>query len=120
MCRIAAEQASNADDGVVFTGQGQFARRRWDLKRTRHADNDDVFLGRAGANQSIARTQEQPFGNERIEARDDDSEPFVSGIEPALKSLNRGFRRGLQLQFAFLLRNVSVLGGKKISKILSS
>ena len=88
MRRIAAKQATEADDRVVFLRFSQRASGRRNLKRTRHADDLNVFVFRAAAQQSIESATKQSFRNELVKTRDDDAETSSRGAEATFKRLN--------------------------------
>lgn len=71
---VSAQQAPEADDGIVLLGFGQRARGGRNLKRARNADDRDVLLPCAGANQSVVRASQQSIGNELVEAGNNNSE----------------------------------------------
>lgn len=50
---IAAQQATQANDGVVFLGLGESSRSGWNFKSAWHPDNFDVFFISAQTEKSV-------------------------------------------------------------------
>jgi len=102
MRRIAADQAAEANDGVIFFGFGKRASGQGNLERARHAGERDVFLLRARAQQPVVGALKEPFRDEGVEARDYNCEPFSGGAESAFDSSN--LQQGKTFKFYFLFR----------------
>ena len=88
VCRVAAQKASQADNGIVFLGFSQRASCRWNFERARRANDVNVFGFRAAAQQSIERASKQSLRDELIKPRDDDGETFASGAEIAFQGVD--------------------------------
>jgi len=88
VCRVAAQKASQADNGIVFLSFSQRASCRWNFERARHANDVNVFGFRAAAQQSIERAPKQSLRDELIKPGDDDAETFASGAEIAFQRLD--------------------------------
>jgi hypothetical protein len=101
---VAAEQTTQTENGVIFTGLGQFAGGQRNLESTGHTDDLDILAFRATAQQSIERTSKQSLRDELVKPRDDDAESFSSGAEIAFKRLDSGRQRG-RILFEVLLRD---------------
>jgi hypothetical protein len=84
---VSAEQASQADDRVIFCGFGERACGRGDFKRAGYADNVDSIFSRAGSYESVITTAQQTISDEFIEARNNDPETKACGIELSRKRL---------------------------------
>jgi len=81
---VAADKASEADDGVVFLRLGEGTCSGRNFERARDADKNNVFLVRARAEKTVERTLKEPFGDESVETGDDQREAFASGVEITL------------------------------------
>src|SRR5208337_3927996 len=96
------------------------ARGGGNFKRAGNADQRDVPLLRSGAQQPVESSLQQPFGDERVEARDDNSKslsrrvqlPFDRGRNFLGPALNRedDFPRQLQRKAAFLRLRIGRVG----------
>ena len=78
---VSTQQAAETDDGVVFASFGERARGGGNLERAGNANNIDVSILRAGADQSVVCASQQAIGDEFIEACDDDAEAEPRGVE---------------------------------------
>ena len=65
--RIAAQQAAEANDGVVSACFGEGARGGRDFEGAGNPDDLDISLSRSGAKQPIVCAMQKPLGYERIE-----------------------------------------------------
>ena len=72
MRRVPANQTAQTDDGVVFPSLRQGTRRRRNFKRSRHADNINIFLACARTHQPVIGAAQQAVGNKFVEPRDHD------------------------------------------------
>ena len=63
---VAAQEATEADDRVVFFCFGELARCKRNLEGPWNADDVDVFFFRTGLQQPIDRAQQQPLGNKSV------------------------------------------------------
>src|SRR6185312_5008355 len=81
---VAAQQASDADDGVIFSGFRKRVRGRGNFKSTRSADNLDRFFGDTRAQQTVKGALQQPLGYECIESGDNNPETLPSAVQAAL------------------------------------
>src|SRR5258708_27666392 len=98
---VAADQAAKADDGIIFPGFGKSASGQGNFERSGDADQRDVFLPCARAQQSVVSALEEPFCDEGVEARNDNRTPLSSSAKPTLDSRNRRLRRTLDFYFLF-------------------
>jgi hypothetical protein len=71
---VAAQQAAETDDGVVFFSFGQSARGRGNFEGAGDANDFDVVLFCSRANQSVISASQQTVGDELVESGDDDCE----------------------------------------------
>jgi hypothetical protein len=92
---VSAQQATDANDGIVFPCFRKSAGGRRDFKRTGHTNDMDIFLYRAGAQQSVVGALQQSLRDEGIEARDDNRKALAQGAEPTLQGGELRFRRKL-------------------------
>jgi hypothetical protein len=83
MSRFSAQQAPEHDDSIESFCDCEGTRGGRNLPCARHAHNLDLLACCAAAQQSIERTLEQPFGDDSVPARHDDSEPHAGGGEIA-------------------------------------
>ena len=75
---IAAEEAADADYGIVFLCFGQGTRGGGNFEGSGDADDLDIFVAiHAAANQSVDDAGKQALGDERIKTADDDRESFA-------------------------------------------
>ncbi len=81
--RVAAQQATEADDGMVFSSLGEGAGGGGDFERAGNTDDGDVFIPGPGTKQSVMGAPQQPFSNKLIEPGDNDSEAIVSCVQLA-------------------------------------
>jgi hypothetical protein len=65
---IAAQQATQANDRVVFLGLGKSASGGRNFECARNADDLNIFACRAAARQSIKRAAKQSFRNELVKS----------------------------------------------------
>src|SRR6476646_1186032 len=65
---LAADQAAQRDDGVIFSALSQRARLRRNFKRARHAYNANIFFTAAAAAQPVERALQESLGDERVPA----------------------------------------------------
>src|ERR1700687_105396 len=100
MRRIAADQAPEANDRIVFSGFGEHAGGGWNFKRSGHANERDVLLLCARAQQSVVSAQEEPLRDERVETRHDNSEALSGTTKSAFD--RRNFWLGWAFDFSFL------------------
>lgn len=111
---VAADKASQADDGIVFFRFCERTRRRRNLEGAGDADESNIFFIGSGADKAVEGALKKPFSDESIEAGHDERKALPSGVEFAL---NRG-ELCLQLridapEFDFVLRDsVSPWWGK--------
>src|SRR5208282_692585 len=101
MRRIAAQQTANANDGVVLPSLGQRSCRQRNLKSPRHANQRDIFLRRARAQQSIVSALKKAFRDEGIEPRNHDRKPLSHSAQATFDSTDRRFGKWFQLYFLF-------------------
>ena len=81
---LAAQQAAERDDGVhACRTIGEGARRGGNLPCAGNANHFNIGSLCAAAQQGVERAIEQPLGNHRIPAGDDDGEPHAGGGEIA-------------------------------------
>src|SRR5229473_2171724 len=97
MRRVAADKAPKADDGVIFLGFGKSASGQGNFERSGYADQRDVFLPCARAQQSVVSALKEPFRNEGVEAGDNNSEPLSASAEAAFD--RRNFCVGWSFEF---------------------
>src|SRR6185312_175004 len=102
---IAAQKASDTDDGVVFSGLRKRAGGGGNFKSAGGAYDIDCLFGDAGAQQPIKRALQQPLCNERIESRDDNPEAFPATVQAAFKGLPVEAGAFVQGGIVFLARN---------------
>ena len=81
---VAADKASEADDGVVFFGFGERARRGGNFESAGNTDEGDVFFVDTGTEKAVESALKKAFGYKRIEAGDNKSEAFACSVEVAL------------------------------------
>ena len=76
---LAAQNAADADDGVVASGFGQLFGGEGNLERSRDTHNIDLPCRGAGALERVERPRQQTLGDEAVEAADDraEAQPFV-------------------------------------------
>ncbi len=98
---VAAKQASDADDGVVFFCLGESAGGGGDFEGSGDADDINVFLAGAQAKESVACALQQALSNERVKAGYDEREPLSPRVELAFEGRVRGSRWGLEFEFVF-------------------
>src|SRR5260221_4013365 len=103
---VAADQAAKADDGIIFLGFGKSARGQGNFERSGYADQRDVFLPCARAQQSVVSTLEEPFRDEGVEARNNNGKPLSSSAKAAFES--RGRSLGWSFEFYFYFRGFSL------------
>src|SRR6185312_4455800 len=72
--RVPANQASEADDSVVFLSFRQRTRSRRNFERSRHANNFYISFTRARTHQPVVRTPQQPVSNKFVEPGNNNSE----------------------------------------------
>jgi len=80
---LAADDAADADDGVVLRGGGQFFRGDGDFEGAGNADDLDLTRSCSGGGERIESGSEQAIGDEAIEAADDYAKPETFGAERA-------------------------------------
>src|SRR5207248_597221 len=68
--RISAEQASEANDAIVFLGFGERAGGGGDFEGAGYADDFDVVFFRTGADQSVVGAPQQAVSDELVKSRD--------------------------------------------------
>jgi hypothetical protein len=102
MRRIAADKAPEANDGIVFPGFGEHAGGGWNFKRSGYADQRDVFLLSTRAEQSVVGALKEPFRDEGVEARNNNSKPLSGTTKSAFDRWN--FWLGWAFDFYFLFR----------------
>jgi len=100
---IAAQQASEADDGVVFLGFSESAGSGRNLEGTGHAEDFDVPLFCPGSYKSVVGAAEQAVSYEFIETRDDNSEPKSGCVQFSGNSLLPNFLFGYVLSVSVSL-----------------
>src|SRR5579863_8945708 len=86
---LAAQDASDTDDGVAAAGGGEFLRGDGKFERARHAHDFNLLLTGARAFERVERTGEEPIGDEAVELAHNDAKVKAGGIEAA--SRDRGF-----------------------------
>jgi len=74
---VAAQEATQTNNGIVFLGLGKSTSGRRNLERARNADDFDVVASCATPNQSVEPTSKQSLSDELVEARDDNAEAFA-------------------------------------------
>jgi hypothetical protein len=65
---VAAQQATETNDSVVFFAFGKGAGRRGNFKSARHADNFDFLLLGATLHQPVEGRLQQSIGNKSVES----------------------------------------------------
>ena len=83
MGSLAAQQAAESDDGVHLAQIGEGPRGGWYLPCAGNANHFNLRPLCAAAHESVQRAFQQPLGNHRIPAGDDDSEVHSRGAEVA-------------------------------------
>src|ERR1700674_3783943 len=101
MRRVAADQATEANYRIVFSSFSKHASGGWNFESSGYADHRDVFLVRARAQQSVVSALKKPFGDEGVEARDDNCKTASRSAKPTLDGRNRRLRRALDFYFFF-------------------
>ena len=81
MGRVAAQEAAEADDGVILVSFSESTGGGGNFERARNADNADVLVMRAGAQETVIGTAKQAFCDELIEARDNDCKTKTGSIQ---------------------------------------
>jgi hypothetical protein len=71
---VAAQQATQANDGVVFFSLGESACGGWNFKRAWYPNNFDVVLVGPRTQKPVIGTAQQSFRDEFVEAGDDNAE----------------------------------------------
>src|SRR6184192_1364655 len=99
---IAAQQASEADDGVVFFSFSQSAGGGRNFEGTGDAEDFDVPLFCPGSYKSVVGAAEQAVSYEFIETRDDNSEPKSGCVQFSGNSLLPNFLFGYVLSVSVL------------------
>jgi len=79
--RVSAQQATEADDGVVLLCLSEGARGRGNFESARGANDTDVVFFCAGTNQAVVSAAQQPLSNELIKSGDDDSETQTTRVQ---------------------------------------
>jgi len=92
---VAAQQAAQADDRIIFACLGELSRRYRNLERAWDTHQRNVFLLRAGAQQSVDCAQQQPLGDESIEPRNHNGEAFPAGVHRAFERVELWLGNGL-------------------------
>ena len=105
MRRVAAQQAANTDDRVVFLRLGKRTGGQGNFKRSGDTDQHDVFFLRARAQQPVVGALEKSLRDERVEARDDKGKAPTRGAKTAVDGGDR--RLGNTLDFYFFFRAFS-------------
>ena len=100
---VAAQQASEADDGVVFFSFSQSAGGGRNFEGTGHAEDFDVPLFCPGSYKSVVGAAEQAVSYEFIETRDDNSEPKSGCVQFSGNSLLPNFLFGYVLSVSVSL-----------------
>ena len=113
---VAAQKASDADDGVVFSCFRQRARGGRNLESAGSADDIDCFFGHARAHQSIERALQEPLSNEGVESRDDNAEAFSRAVQITLKRLPMETRAFIQFVCFLLGHNIANNDTERIRK----
>src|SRR5437773_4497550 len=108
---IAAQQASEADDGVVFLGFSESAGSGRNLEGTGHAEDFDVPLFCPGSYKSVVGAAEQAVSYEFIETRDDNSEPKSGCVQFS------GDRKSTRLNSSHITISYAVFCLKKKKKV---
>ena len=91
MRSVPTEQAADADDSVILLRLRQRPRCGWNLKRSRHAHDLDVFLFCTRAQKSVIPALQKSLCDECIETRDDDRETFSRRTQAASEAAKLGF-----------------------------
>jgi hypothetical protein len=84
----AADDAAEADDGVKAAGGGEAGGDAGDFESAGDADDEGVLVVRAVADEGVEGALEEFFGDEAVEARDDESGADAVGLEVALDRTN--------------------------------
>src|SRR5260370_8312133 len=98
---IAAEQEPEANDRIVLLGLREHAGGGWNFERSGNANQRDVFLLRARAQQSVVSALKKPFRDKGVEARDDNCKPTSRSAKPTLDSRDRRLSGKLDFYFFF-------------------
>src|SRR5712692_3083146 len=73
MCRLAAQNTPDGDQGIVLAGRGQFLRRKRQFERPRNVHDINILAACTRTFQRIYRRRKKSLGNKTIEAADDDA-----------------------------------------------
>jgi len=111
--RVPAQQTTDANNRVIFPSLGERASSQRNLKSPRHTNQRDIPFLRARAQQPVVSTQKKPLRDERIEACDNNSEPFSRSAKSAFDSRNSWLGRAFDFYFffRFSLRSRRLGGG---------
>src|SRR6185437_4522196 len=102
---IAAQKASDADDGVVFSGFRKSAGGGRNFKSAGGAYDVDCIFSDARAHQPIKRALQKPLGDESVESRDNNAKAFPCAVQAAFKGLPVEAGAFVQGGIVFLARN---------------
>src|SRR5713226_7441281 len=85
---VAAKQAAQADDGVVFFGFGQRARGRGNFEGAGDADNFNIPLLCIAAQEPVERALEKSLGDESVKAGNHDAKALTRSAKFAFNGLD--------------------------------
>jgi hypothetical protein len=101
--RIAAEKATDTDDGVVFASLSERAGGGGDLERA--GDTDNVYSRDIGscASQTLVRTLKQAFCYELIKAGNDDGKSFARRAQITIDCARQTIRNAFDFESRLVL-----------------
>ena len=106
---VTAQQAAQADDGVVFFCFRERASRGWDFEGAGDPDDLDAPGLCATLHESVECTLQQPIRNKCVEARNHDREACPSRIQLALQRLGSRFGSGFSGRFQVVIPTPPVI-----------